>query len=58
MKIKTMKKYEVLLKKDTGEETTVIIEAANENDARWEGRKRENVYEAVVLRRVNEEKHV
>jgi len=53
-----MKKYEVLLKKDTGEETTVIIEASNKNDARWEGRKRENVYEAVVLRRVNEEKHV
>jgi hypothetical protein len=48
-----MKKYEVLLKKDTGEEIKVIIEAANENDARWEGKKRKNVYEAVVLRRIN-----
>ena len=48
-----MKKYEVLLKKDTGEEVKVIVEAKNENDARWEGKKMENVYEAVVLRRLN-----
>ena len=46
-----MKQYQVLLKKDNGTQETVLINAANENDARWEGKKKDGVYEAVVLRR-------
>lgn len=52
-----MKKYEVLLKKDNGTENIEIIEALNENDARWAGKKRNNVYEAVVLRRIDKRKY-
>jgi hypothetical protein len=44
-----MKKYDVLLKKDTGIDEHVFIEAANSNDARWIGKKMPNVYEAVVF---------
>lgn len=44
-----MKQYNVLLKKDNGTTETVIIEANNENDARYEGKKMTGVYEAVVL---------
>jgi hypothetical protein len=44
-----MKKFDVLLKKDTGIDEHVFIEAANSNDARWAGRKMPNVYEAVVF---------
>lgn len=50
-----MKEYQILLKKDNGTEETVIISAENENDARWEGKQKDGVYEAVVLR-VNKKK--
>jgi hypothetical protein len=46
-----MKKYQVLLKKDNGTQEVVTIEARNENDARWEGKKFGGVFEAVVLNR-------
>ena len=45
-----MKQYQVLLKNIDGTEKIIVISANNENDARYEGKKREGVYEAVVLR--------
>lgn len=51
-----MKKYNVLAKNINGTESNLIVEAGNENDARWEVKKMEGIYEATTLGRVQPER--
>jgi len=47
-----MKTYSVLLKKDSGTNEIIVASGNNANDVRWECKKIQGVYEAVILRRL------